>query len=213
MTTDIHNAKETTLIPAPDKHAIRRRIRGLRNEISPDWVASHSRTISEYLLQLPEFRKAETICLYLALPGEVSLEYALEACLEKNRHVLVPAYRPESDDYGFKQINPGTPMRSGPWDVPEPDTPHWAEPTGKTAIVVPGVAFDEAGHRIGHGKGYYDRLLAKARQSADCFNIGICFDFQKQKSLPTEPWDIDMDAVISEKGSWNLNRTKHQQTQ
>ena len=59
--------------------------------------------------------------------------------------------------------------------------------------VVPGMAFDACGHRLGRGKGYYDRLLPRL---SHCYKIGICFDFQKVPSVPTEPTDIAMDEVL-----------------
>ena len=80
---------------------------------------------------------------------------------------------------------------------------HIMEPTGTLlpqeryaeieTAVIPGMAFDRAGHRLGRGKGYYDRLLAKMPH---IYKIGVCFDFQKVDSIPTEATDITMDTMV-----------------
>ncbi|EJW99876.1 5-formyltetrahydrofolate cyclo-ligase [gut metagenome] len=61
-------------------------------------------------------------------------------------------------------------------------------------IIVPGMAFDKQGHRLGRGKGYYDRLLPKIPQA---YKIGICFPFQLLEEIPTEPFDICMDEILT----------------
>ena len=187
-----------TTAAAADKQAVRDDIYARRRQLMPEWTTQKSRTISERLLELPQFYDADTICLYLALPHEVSLAHALKTALADGRRILVPAYRPVSNDYAFKQITAATPLKNGLWNVPEPDTTDWTTPTGNTLIAVPGVAFDPAGRRLGHGKGFYDRLLAAVSPTSKCFKAGICFEFQIRDSLPAEPWDINMDAVLTD---------------
>jgi 5-formyltetrahydrofolate cyclo-ligase len=113
---------------------------------------------------------------------------------------LLPAYRKESNDYGFKPAAVDAAMVAGLWDVLEPAAEEWAEVEGVTMIAVPGVAFDNGGGRIGHGMGYYDRLLSSTTGRTDCTKAGICFDFQRVESVECEPWDIGMDLVVSESG-------------
>ena len=180
------------------KAEVRRQVSRRREEINRDWVALHSRDVVRNLIELDEFKTADTVCLYMALPGEVDLNDALEICWKQRRRVLVPAYRKENGDYGFKVAAPDTKMISGLWGVAEPDVGEWADVEGASCIAVPGVGFDDAGGRVGHGMGYYDRLLSFTRDRQDCTKVGICFDFQRYPAVACEAWDIRMDIVLSE---------------
>jgi len=181
------------------KEGIRKQIRRWRNELTPDWITERSRSIVDKCVALEEFKNAETICLYIAITGEARLDAMIEECWQQGKRVLVPAYRKESDDYGFKSVKEDTKMIQGLWDVPEPDVSEWSTVgSGDICIAVPGVAFDNSGVRVGHGKGYYDRLLAFTKKRTNCTKVGIGFDFQRFSTLPCEEWDIGMDIVLSE---------------
>jgi 5-formyltetrahydrofolate cyclo-ligase len=180
------------------KAEIRKEMRRRRGELESDWVAKHSLMVAERLMELDEFRLAETVCLYMALPGEAGLSPVLRAAWDAGKRVLLPAYRKESDDYGFKVAAVDAVMAAGLWDVPEPVGEEWAQVEDQAFIAVPGVAFDDAGGRVGHGKGYYDRLLHFTNERSGCTKAGICFDFQRIESVPCEAWDIGMDMVLSE---------------
>ncbi len=181
------------------KDDIRAQVRKWRAELTPDWITTRSRNITEQFMNLPEYVNAETVCLYMAIAGEVRLDAIMEDCWLQGKQVLIPAYRKEHNDYGFKVANADTKMAPGLWDVPEPDTSEWSIiGSAKTCIAVPGIAFDDNGTRIGHGKGYYDRLLAFTKDKTDCTKVGICFDFQRIDNLPSEEWDIEMNIILSE---------------
>ncbi|MBT3193841.1 MAG: 5-formyltetrahydrofolate cyclo-ligase [Verrucomicrobia bacterium] len=183
---------------AVTKQQLRENMRRERAALEPDWVASRSSRISERFVALDAFRTAETVCLYVAISGEVLLDAAMAQCWDQGKRLLVPAYCKARGEYGFKAMTRETVMANGPWGVPEPKEVSWAEITPAACIAVPGVAFDEAGGRVGHGKGYYDRLLADAVGDTHPFKVGVCFDFQRLDSVPSEAWDVGMDMVISE---------------
>ena len=82
--------------------------------------------------------------------------------------------------------------------TPAPTAPDPVEPTSVDVVVVPGLAFTAAGHRLGQGVGWYDRFLAGTR--ADCLKIGVGFDVQVVDEVPTEPHDVPLDLVITESG-------------
>ena len=86
-----------------------------------------------------------------------------------------------------------TDLRPGAFDIMEPVGQPVTDYGHIDLAVVPGMAFDAQGHRLGRGKGYYDRLLPRL---GHCYKIGMCFDFQKVPSVPTEPTDIAMDEVL-----------------
>ncbi len=181
------------------KESIRNQILRWRAELTPDWITERSRNIVDLFMKLDEFEEAETVCLYMAIAGEVRLDRVIQECWNQGKRVLVPAYRKESGDYGFKAVNKNTNIMPGLWDVPEPNTDEWSVvDSAKTCIAVPGVAFDDAGGRVGHGKGYYDRLLTFTKEQTNCTKVGVCFDFQRVATLPSEEWDIGMDIILSE---------------
>ena len=181
------------------KDNIRKQIRKWRSELTPDWITTRSRDIVKRFRDLDEFQTAETVCLYMAIAGEPRLDAVIQDCWKMGRRVLVPAYRKEFDDYGYKALEEDTDIIVGLWNVPEPNTNEWnVVDSSKTCIVVPGVAFDDAGRRVGHGKGYYDRLLAFTKDITSCTKVGVCFDFQRVTTLPHEEWDIEMDIILSE---------------
>jgi 5-formyltetrahydrofolate cyclo-ligase len=182
------------------KAEIRRQIRQQRASLSPEWVASRSRQVSGQFIELDEYQKAGTVCLYMALPHEVSLTSVMEQAWSHGRRVLVPAYSEADDSYAFKEVSPGTTFATGPWGVAEPVVEEWAEIGSAACFAVPGVAFSDGGGRVGHGKGYYDRLLAYTVGVEGYARIGVCFDFQRLPAVPVDAWDIGMDMVVSESG-------------
>ena len=180
------------------KDGIRREMRLRRAALDPDWVVAHSEQIAERFVALEAFIAAETVCLYIAIPGEVRLDKVMKQCWSSGKRLLAPAYREAEGVYGFKELASDTARISGRWNVPEPDIDAWAVLGQGACIAVPGVAFDEAGGRVGHGGGYYDRLLAAAVQAGGAVKVGVCFDFQRVETVPCAPWDVRMDMVVSE---------------
>jgi len=181
-----------------EKEPIRERMRAVRAGLTPEWVQATSLRIAERFIALEVYRAAETVCLYLAIAGEVCLARVIADCREQGKRVLVPAYRKGSGSYGFKQLADDTALAVGIWGVPEPAVAEWAEVGASACIAVPGVAFGGSGGRVGHGKGYYDRLLAFTVGDSRFSRIGVCFDFQRVETVPCEAWDVGMDMIVSE---------------
>ena len=92
----------------------------------------------------------------------------------------------------------GEPLAPGRWSVPEPAAPRWVAAEDVDLALVPGLAFDAAGGRLGHGGGYYDRLLARAEPRIAC-RAGIAWACQIVDRVPTGPHDVRMDWVVTEK--------------
>ena len=137
----------------------------------------------------PDFVKAHKIMLYSALPDEVQTQAFLEKWhLEKQ--IILPTV--VGDDIIPVELAENTGFAVGDFNILEPQN----EPYNGDydLIVVPGVAFDKNGNRIGRGRGYYDRFLCK---HLNVKRRGICFDVQLGDEVPTEPNDIKMDEVIS----------------
>lgn len=151
---------------------------------------SAGRRVVENLRMLELFRTAQAVGVYMPLPDEVDVS-PLFQCLEKQ--LYIPAFDEAAGFYRLARLTPE--LRTGRFGIPEPATPVFAAEREIDLIVVPGVAFDSAGRRIGRGRGFYDRLLPHYRAA----RIGVCFDFQCLETLPAEEHDFPMDGVITEK--------------
>ena len=180
------------------KAAIRADVGRQRQALAPGWVAETSGVIARRVAGLPEFEAAETVLCYLALPEEVQTEELIRAAWAAGKRVAVPAFRAEKKEYAAAWIEPGQRLVAGHWNVPEPAAPDWVGDERLEAGVIPGVAFSPGGIRLGHGKGWYDRMLARLGAGLGV-KIGAGFDFQVVASLPGEAHDVAMNIVVTEK--------------
>lgn len=172
-----------------EKKELRSQIKLLKKQHTKEQLLEQSERILAQLEQHPSFVKAERVMLYSALPDEVQTQAFLEKWHLKKTIILPTVV---GDDIIPVAYGMDTAFAVGDFNILEPQN----EPYNGDfdLIVVPGVAFDRQGNRIGRGRGYYDRFLC---QHLDVERIGLCFDFQLVDEVPTEPLDIRMDEVIS----------------
>ena len=172
-----------------DKKELRANIKILKKQHTKEQLLEQSEIILSKLEKHTAFIEAKTVMLYSALPDEVQTQ----AFLEKWRHqkkIILPTV--VGDDIIPVELAENTGFAVGDFNILEPQNEPY---TGSyDLIVVPGVAFDRKGNRIGRGRGYYDRFLC---HHLDVKRIGICFDFQLVDEVPVEENDIVMDEVIS----------------
>ena len=174
--------------------------RSLRNEILEKRKAQtkkerevKSHLILHELIELPEFKKAKVVAFYLPVNGEVDTTEMIKWAHEEGKEVCVPVVH-EEGHLQFVVYEPLDRMKNGKYNIPEPlgkEERHHID-----LIVVPGVVFDNEGHRIGMGKGYYDKYL----KDKTCVNVGVCFGFQLVEKIPKEPHDIPMNIIVTEHG-------------
>ncbi len=183
------------------KADIRTEMARRRRALEPDRARVLSLRAQERLLALPAFAAARHVAAYLALPGEVAADRFLAAARASGKRASVPAWRPEKDRYELTELAPDDRMVAGPWRTREPARKRWVPLTETDLIVVPGVAFDRRGRRLGRGGGHYDRLLADAAfgATAPTLKIGLLFDFQWVDVVPADEWDVGMDGLVTEK--------------
>ena len=172
-----------------DKTDLRQEIRKRKRAHTREDLEGQSELILGKLARHPAFREAQRVMLYASLPDEVQTLGFIEEW-KGCKHVILPTV--VGDDIVPVEVAAGAEMVEGDFHILEPDAPPYEGDLD--LIVVPGMAFDRAGHRLGRGKGYYDRFLAKY---PDVQTIGICFDFQLLDSIPTEPHDRPVGEVIS----------------
>ncbi len=182
------------------KRAIRRRAEANRRA-QPDKDEA-SRVICERFAALPEYGEAETVMCYVHMRAEVRTQPFLPAAIEHGKRIVVPYCL--KDELGLFLLESMDELAVGTYRILEPKTGlRWLPAKQIDAarldlIMVPGVAFDRQGARLGHGRGYYDKLLSRVRPEAAL--VGVAFECQIFPEIPTLPHDVSMDTVITERG-------------
>lgn len=178
------------------KHSLRHQMLALRRSLGHDeWL--HASSLAQHqLISLEEYRLAGCIALYSPIHNEVDTSLILEAACSAGKRTLYPVVR--GREMLLCQVeHPGELSREGAYGILEPcgnGCTHQAREAD--LIVVPGLAFDANGHRIGYGKGFYDRFLRHPGRRSTL--VGLCHDFQVfDGSLPAEVHDIRMDIIVT----------------
>jgi 5-formyltetrahydrofolate cyclo-ligase len=192
-----------TADPTPDflsrKKALREQAHANRNA-QPD-KDELSQRICRKLVELPEYQGARTVLYYVDVRSEVRTRHSLPDALGHGKKIVVP-YCVEGELELF-HLTGMDELAVGMYRILEPKPELRSLPEKKVTveeldlIVVPGVAFDRSGARMGHGFGYYDKLLWKAR--ADAPLVALAFECQLFDEIPTEAHDVFMDRIITEK--------------
>lgn len=176
-----------------DKRALRERLLELRRQLPQAVRARASQQAARNLLTLPELATATTALLYAATPTETDPALATRELSDRGVRVLLP--RVAGADLEAVPAADLQALPAGPLGVPEPTGP--AVPVGDIDVVVlPGVAFDRTGTRLGRGGGHYDRLLARLPRRS--LRVGLCFAVQLVAGVPREPHDRRVEVVVTE---------------
>jgi 5-formyltetrahydrofolate cyclo-ligase len=182
-----------------NKAELRAAMRAWRAGLDDAWVASASLAAQARLLALPEYGAARRVACYLATAKEVQTADILRRCRADGRLVCVPVWRPSANAYGLGWIGGDGAPRRGPHGIAEPVDAVWVEADEPLDLmVVPGVAFDACGGRIGHGRGHYDRICGRPGAAA-AMKVGLAFEGQIVAGVPMDTRDVYMDAVITER--------------
>lgn len=157
-----------------------------------------SEAIWRKVRRLTAFRRAKTVCCYVALPYEVQTWDFIEDMLAQGKRVVVPVMQPRSKRLSLSEVrDPDAELAPGPFGVWEPaaQARHPVPLRAVDLVLVPGVAFDRRGHRLGHGEGYFDRFLARLPRRVP--TVGLAYRFQLLPQLPTDAHDHAVDAVLT----------------
>jgi 5-formyltetrahydrofolate cyclo-ligase len=185
----------TTSISA-EKAALRDRLTASRAALPPEARAAASLAIASRLAALPAWRAASTVALHAPLGAEVDTAPLARLALTEGKRIAWPRLAAGEREMTFACCAPEE-LVPGPARALEP--PASAPPLPPTAVdlvVVPGIAFDASGGRLGRGRGHYDATLARLRPGAA--RIGLAFDAQVVTRVPCEAHDVPLDAVITE---------------
>ena len=174
-----------------DKTALRREIREKKRAMTQEEIAEKSRRLTELFLDTDFYRNAKTIYGYLPYNQEVRTVPLLEQALRDGKRVAVP--KVYGEEMKFLYMTDLTQVAKGYAGIPEPIADGPVAEDGTALVLMPGLAFDQEGHRIGYGGGFYDKFLAA---EPDHPTLALCYDFQMLPKLETEEYDIPVDCVL-----------------
>ena len=159
-------------------------------------VRQKSDRIMSTLFSTKDYKQAKIVMFYVDMRNEVMTKDAIEKTLANGKRVVVPRVK---SGYGLLaiEINGLNELVPGTFGVLEPPKKEEIALKDIDVVVIPGVAFDKKGYRIGYGGGYYDNFLPKLK--SDTKRIAVAFEMQMMASIPTELHDVNMDMIITEK--------------
>ena len=174
-----------------NKQQLRKAIRERKRAMTEAEIQSRSAALCRKFLQSDAYRGCRTLYGYLPYNQEVRTLPILEQALADGKRVAVP--KVYGDEMKFLYLTDLTQVETGYAGIPEPiaDEPEAEDPTA--LVLMPGLAFDPQGHRIGYGGGFYDKFLSREPEHP---TVALCYEFQMVPQLETEEFDIPVDTVI-----------------
>jgi len=150
-----------------------------------------------HLLALLRAETAGAVAGYMKIRTEIDPVGAMTALVAAGRPVCVPVITGPGRPLAFRAWTPATEMIDGPFGARVPAAGSWITPA---ALIVPLLAFDRDGFRLGYGGGFYDRTLERLRAAAPVLAVGFAFAGQEMETVPTEPTDQRLDVIVTETG-------------
>ena len=174
-----------------DKSELRSQMREAKRRLTAEEREQMSEAVVKRVEQLPQFRQARVVLLYWSMADEVQT-HALVNRHYRTKTVLLPCV--DGDQLRLRQYTGSECLVAGEqFGIGEPTGEEWTDLSAIDLVVVPGVAFDQKGNRMGRGRGFYDRLLVALPEA---YKVGIGFGFQLMKSIPADVHDVAMDCIL-----------------
>ncbi|OWZ84765.1 5-formyltetrahydrofolate cyclo-ligase [Natranaerobius trueperi] len=183
-----------------DKSLIRKELINKRKKMPENLRTKYSHEITKKFFQNFVDKKVTSIMTYLPIKSEVDTYQLIEKAINNNINVYVPRTDPKNKTMKpIKITNLKTDLQLGVYNIYEPKAELSETINSKSIdkIIVPGVAFDLLGYRIGYGGGYYDKFIDNLASYSEC--IAVAYEFQIKDKLPRDSWDKPVDAIITEK--------------
>ncbi len=174
------------------KEELRREILKRRTDQDPDEKSVRDERIRENLKGLPEFRPTGTILMFYPIKGEPDITPLFDYVLSRGGALVLP--KVDGNNLRVVRLLDPTQVQAGRFRVPEPVGGEEVSPEDLDLAIVPGIVFDRRCYRIGFGKGFYDRLLAKVPAP----KVGVGYSFQVVPEVPRDPWDVPLDLVVTD---------------
>ncbi|HEB58263.1 MAG TPA: 5-formyltetrahydrofolate cyclo-ligase [Gammaproteobacteria bacterium] len=190
---------------SPD--ALRQQIRQARRQIPARQRLEAIARFTDHVAHSEVFRRAHAVAFYLPNDGEMDLRPLMQLAWQQGRQCYLPVVgMPYENRLWFMPWTPDTPLAPNRFGIPEPTLRRhlrWYRNFTLDLALVPLVAFDAEGHRLGMGGGYYDRSFAYLRHRRHWCRphlMGAAFALQEVPSLQTRPWDVPLNSVVTEDG-------------
>ena len=174
-----------------NKKELRSVIRAQKRAMTEEMIVQKSEDLARQFLETEQYRSARSIYGYLPYNQEVRTVAMLEQALRDGKKVAVP--KCYDDEMRFIWMEDLSQVEKGYAGIPEPIADGPVADDETALVLMPGMAFDKEGHRIGYGGGFYDKFLAKETNHP---TLALCYDFQMVEHLETEEFDIPVDRVI-----------------
>lgn len=174
-----------------NKQELRRAIRERKRAMTEEEIVERSNALAEKFYNSPAYQAASTIYGYLPYNQEVRTIPMLQRALDEGKRVAVP--KVYGEEMRFIYLEDLTQVSKGYAGIPEPIADAPVAEDKQALVLMPGLAFDPQGHRIGYGGGFYDRFLAQEPHHP---TLALCYEFQMQAHLDTEEFDIPVDTVL-----------------
>ncbi len=188
---------------AEGRQALRRRYRRLRRALTATQQRRHAAAIQRQFLSSPLAWRYRRLAAFLGIDGEPNLRPLL-AVLHRMRKLLALPVIDGQDGMAFYRYQPGLPLVRNRFNIEEPAPgAAWVHSNSLGLVLMPLVAFDESGNRLGMGGGYYDRHFGRYPGERRPLLVGVAHEAQRTDTLPAEPWDLPLDATLSEAG-WRI---------
>lgn len=190
----------------PTPAEIRRQNRLLRRQLTDREQKSHSEAVARHFVGSSLFLRCRRIALYLATDGELNPEQLLQRARTNGKIIYLPVLRPgTSNSLLFSEFHPRERLINNRFGIPEPSIKKHkpASAWGLDIVLLPLVAFDNSGNRLGMGGGYYDRTLSYLTQRNHWRKptlIGLAHECQRVSCVERKPWDIPLHGIITEDG-------------
>jgi 5-formyltetrahydrofolate cyclo-ligase len=185
---------EQSMDIAERKKILRREMREKLSAIGGEFRAAAGRVIVEKIVSSPAWREAQTVLLFSPLASEPDIAGLLDEALTAGKKACFP--RVQGNGLAIYQVRRREDLRAASFGIPEPD-PAVSAPVSPTDInlaLIPGLAFGANGHRLGRGKGCYDRFLS----TTGTLTVGVGFHCQRVEQIPVAPHDVRLDLVVTE---------------
>ena len=185
---------------------MRRELLVRRRRVAPDEAARAGEAVAALLIELPEILHAQNIALYAALDGELPTRPLFDALRALGKPVFLPRAT-NGAPLAFFPVDDWDELSVGRYGVLEPSTVAGAAEPGEADVVIaPGLAFDTAGHRLGLGKGYYDRTFSVDSAAGGSLLLGLGYEFQVLPMVPALAHDRGMDGIATEQRVFWIER-------
>jgi len=180
------------------KNRLRVKLKSLRALVSPSMAEAASQSVWNILAATPEFTKAKAVGAFASTPTEINTFSILENSLESGKKLFLPRVAKDKSGFDYYRVDSLKNLSPGHFGIPEPIGNRKAKWEELDLVLVPGLAFDKKGNRLGYGQGYYDQALPRLKKS--CWTIGLAYSFQVDDEVPNSPRDVPVMALLTEKG-------------